>query len=119
MVRGRPCLSWLIPLCAGPFARDVGIQLAPPDYPSVDTLITSALGSPTETQAVGGERMSKAGTDDRRRGLTRRQALGAAAAGAGALALESARAKADLASSLALLGPACGKLTDIEHVIFL
>jgi phospholipase C len=53
------------------------------------------------------------------RGVTRRQALGAAAAGAGALALEGARAKADLVSQLKALTPTCGSLNDIKHVIFL
>jgi phospholipase C len=51
--------------------------------------------------------------------LTRRQALAAAAAGAGAVAIEGAAAKASLARKLALLGPTCGNLNDIEHVIFL
>jgi phospholipase C len=51
--------------------------------------------------------------EDARSGLTRRQALGAAAAGAGALAFGKATAQA-----LAASGPACGTLNDIEHVIF-
>jgi phospholipase C len=54
-----------------------------------------------------------------RQGFTRRQVLGAAAAGAGALALEGAAAKAKLVRQLAAAGPGCGSLNDIEHVIFL
>jgi phospholipase C len=50
--------------------------------------------------------------------ITRRQALGAAAAGAGALAAQTAAAKADLVSQLAGAASSCGSLNDIEHVIF-
>ncbi len=52
-------------------------------------------------------------------GLTRRQALAAAAAGAGALAIENAAASAKLAQRLAAAATTCGSLGDIEHVIFL
>ncbi len=55
-------------------------------------------------------------SDRGERGFTRRQVIGTAAAGAGALALEGALGRA---AALAATGPACGKLNDIEHVIFL
>src|SRR5438067_7374903 len=61
----------------------------------------------------------RAGEGNPRQGYTRRQALGVAAAGAGALAFESAAAKAQLVRRLATTGPVCGSLNDIEHVIFL
>lgn len=61
--------------------------------------------------------MERQDSVDRRRGVTRRQALGAAAAGVGMLAYESVRAKQAIAQ-LATLGPTCGSLNDIEHVIF-
>jgi phospholipase C len=61
----------------------------------------------------------RARSNDSPQGFTRRQALTAAAAGAGALAVGTAAAKAKLAGKLSLLGPRCGSLNDIEHVIFL